>query len=124
MRKTFTLEEANAHLPQLVVLLDELASLRDKMADHSPAMEKVMTHSSGNGGSKEASEFLLLMQRFSAAQELIAGIGCEIKDLDQGLVDFLSYRDGTLVYLCWKRGEARIEYWHTLEGGFAGRQRL
>jgi len=47
-----------------------------------------------------------------------------LKDLDQGLVDFPSYRDGKLIYLCWKRGESRIEFWHDLESGIAGRQPL
>ncbi|MBI3740972.1 MAG: DUF2203 family protein [Chloroflexi bacterium] len=39
-------------------------------------------------------------------------------------LDFPAYRDSQLVYLCWKRGEARIEYWHDLESGFGGRQPL
>jgi hypothetical protein len=122
--KTFTLEEANASLPQVEQLLDELVGLRDQIAAQSPAMEEMLARSSGNGGSKSASEYLLLLEKFRAAQELITGLGCEIKDLDQGLVDFPSYRDGVLVYLCWKRGEPRIEFWHTIESGFAGRKRL
>jgi hypothetical protein len=32
--------------------------------------------------------------------------------------------DGELVLLCWRRGETRIEYWHTVEAGFRGRQPL
>jgi hypothetical protein len=50
--------------------------------------------------------------------------GCVIKDLDQGLVDFLWRRRGTTVFLCWKLGESSIGHWHGLREGFAGRQPL
>ncbi len=49
--------------------------------------------------------------------------GAMLKDLETGLVDFYGKRGGEVILLCWRMGEAlRIAYWHTLEGGFAGRQ--
>ena len=57
------------------------------------------------------------------AQEIL-GLGVEIKDLDQWLIDFPSQRDGRVVYLCWRRGEENIEWWHDMDAGFAGRQPL
>ncbi len=50
--------------------------------------------------------------------------GCVVKDLDEGLVDFPSLREGQEVYLCWKLGEERIQYWHGIHEGFAGRKPL
>lgn len=50
--------------------------------------------------------------------------GIEVKDLDSGLVDFYARRQGEVVCLCWRRGEDAIRYWHTLTGGFRGRQAL
>ena len=50
--------------------------------------------------------------------------GAQVKDVDTGLLDFLSERDGMEIELCWQLGEERIEYWHGLEDGFAGRQPL
>ena len=50
--------------------------------------------------------------------------GCLVKDIDEGLVDFPSMIEGQEAYLCWKLGERRIEYWHGLEEGFAGRKRI
>ena len=50
--------------------------------------------------------------------------GCLVKDIDQGLIDFPSMIEGQEALLCWKQGEVRIEYWHGLEDGFAGRKRL
>jgi hypothetical protein len=54
----------------------------------------------------------------------IDAIGVQVKDLDTGLLDFPTRVDGELVLLCWRRGETRIEYWHTVEAGFRGRQPL
>jgi hypothetical protein len=50
--------------------------------------------------------------------------GCVVKDLDQGLIDFPCLLEGEEVYLCWKLGEERIEYWHGIHEGFAGRKPL
>ena len=50
--------------------------------------------------------------------------GAEVKDLDEGLIDFPALRGGETVLLCWKLGEGEIEYWHRVEDGFAGRRPL
>jgi hypothetical protein len=122
--KTFTLEEANACVPQLEELLGEMQSVREKITANAAALEAVIVRAPNNGGSKAAGEHLLLLQRFNVAHKMLTEIGCELKDLDLGLVDFPSYLNGALVYLCWKRGEPRIEYWHPIDSGFAGRQPL
>jgi hypothetical protein len=64
-----------------------------------------------------AGELGVLIER---AQDM----GCEVKDIDQGLVDFRASRDGREVYLCWKLGEPQIDWWHELDTGFAGRRPL
>lgn len=56
--------------------------------------------------------------------EKIQATGCVVKDLKEGLVDFPSIIEGQEALLCWKLGERRIEYWHGIEEGFAGRKRL
>jgi hypothetical protein len=52
----------------------------------------------------------------------ITGQGIEVKDVYTGLVDFYARRGQEIVYLCWRKGEAHIGFWHTLQGGFAGRK--
>ena len=53
----------------------------------------------------------------------IAELGAEVKDPEQGLIDFRTQRRGREVYLCWKLGEGdRISFWHDIEAGFAGRK--
>ena len=122
--KTFTLDEANALLSECEQLLEEMVTVRTQLLGMGPSLESVMRAADGNGGSKRAGQYVLLLQRFNACASTFQEWGVELKDLDSGLVDFPSYRDGQLVYLCWKRGEARIDYWHDLESGSGGSQPL
>jgi hypothetical protein len=122
--KTFTLAEANALVAQLDELLGEMTQQRDQIVAMGDLLQPVLQRAGGNGGSKAGGEYLLLLQRFNASLSFVQELGCELKDLDQGLIDFPSYRDGKLVYLCWKRGEPKIEFWHDIESGFGGRQPL
>jgi len=67
----------------------------------------------------------LMVNEFIAIEELLKEIrshGCIIKDVNAGLVDFLSLRDGREVYLCWKYGEPEVDHYHELHTGFLGRQ--
>jgi len=65
-----------------------------------------------------------LAQRLKSAIEQVQEVGCVVKDLDMGLVDFPTLFRGVEVCLCWKLGETRIEYWHGMEEGFRGRKRI
>jgi hypothetical protein len=56
--------------------------------------------------------------------EEIQSHGCEVKDLESGLVDFRSFREDRVVYLCWRLGETVIMAWLELDSGFGGRQPL
>jgi hypothetical protein len=52
----------------------------------------------------------------------LEAIGCVFKGFEAGLVDFHSLRDDRPIFLCWRMGEERIEYWHETDSGFSGRQ--
>jgi len=54
----------------------------------------------------------------------VQATGALVKDMSSGLLDFPAIRNGQEVYLCWKVGEEKIEYWHEIEAGFAGRQSI
>ena len=64
------------------------------------------------------------VEAFQTTVENIEQLGCHLKGLDPGLVDFPHLRDGKEVYLCWRYGEPEITYWHDIEGGFSGRKPL
>jgi hypothetical protein len=121
----FTVEEANAVLPQLSELLQQIQQARREIMAARPELWPVLKRSIGNGGSQKAGELLPLFARLQAASAAVEAMGVYLKDLDQGLVDFLHRRpDGREVYLCWRLGEKEVLYWHELHAGFAGRQRL
>jgi hypothetical protein len=51
-------------------------------------------------------------------------MGVLVKDLETGLLDFPSERDGEIVFLCWRHGEPSVAHWHAVDAGFSGRQPL
>jgi hypothetical protein len=124
MAKLFSLEEANAELVRLRPLLAQIIAIRVEIMQSRPEVWSVMLKAASNGGNKVSAQ---VDQDFIRLQGLIKKIlesGVEIKDIDTGLVDFHSLRDGREVYLCWKYGEDRVQFWHELDSGFSGRQEL
>ncbi len=64
-------------------------------------------------------------RRMAEAAKQIDLLGCVLKDIDLGLVDFpYDAGGGKIVFLCWQFGEPRIVAWHPVDGGFASRKPL
>ena len=119
----YSLEEANASLPRIAELLGELREARARFADseaRAALTEAAATNGGGAPGRVVSEGFLQLR---SALVEL-RDREIVLRDLDRGLVDFPSLRDGREVYLCWEEGEGEIGFWHDLDSGFAGRRAL
>jgi hypothetical protein len=119
----YTIDQANAALPWVVERLERLRSAREGFSDEE-AREALGEATPGNGGGEPGrvvSEAFLELQ--AAAAELEA-MDVQVRDLDRGLIDFPSVRDGEEIYLCWEEGEAEIGYWHEVDAGFSGRQAL
>jgi hypothetical protein len=118
----FTLPEANAVVNMIRPMLGEIMSIRQVIMRRQPEVWPVVEKAAGNGGSRQASE---VAQEFARLDQLVREIhatGVVLKDINQGLVDFLADRRGQDVYLCWRYGEEHIEFWHEIDDGFAGRQ--
>ena len=124
MTKHFTLAEANTLLPRVRVLMETLLAIRTEAMALRPDVWPVVEKATGNGGSRKAGELLGLFVNFEKALNELQGLGCELKGLEQGLVDFPALREGRTVYLCWQYNEPEITFWHEIDAGFAGRQRL
>ncbi len=130
MAHYFTREEAEALLPQITVVLRKIQERRKHMLQSEEELSILREQSLGNG--HHLHERMIKLQRnlarhIQALQALVNDLndfGCELKDADSGLIDFLSMRNGREIYLCWLLGEERINYWHYLDTGFAGRQPL
>jgi hypothetical protein len=88
-------------------------------------------HIRGNGGgippaalAEAAGEVETAARGLATTIDELDALGVQVKDVEEGLVDFPALRRGETVLLCWKLGEDEIRYWHTVDGGFAGRQEL
>ena len=132
MSKTFTLSEAQTLLPVVEALLRK-AQLAAARAGELEAEMQVLGHRiflSGGMHVDVSAAARRRAERDTAVQEAkdtlaeIDSIGVQVKDLEEGLLDFPSVMDGKPMLLCWKLGEPAIAHWHTEEEGFAGRKPL
>ena len=131
-QRHFTLDEALALLPRLTELLEALrARNRERQELERRLAERYQHRVRGNGQVRGGEGLARVQAQLDAVNtelnERIAAIhalGVEVKDPEQGLVDFPSLRDGEEIYLCWRLGEPTIAWWHALDTGFAGRQPL
>ena len=130
MAHYFTREEAEALLPAVSVVLRKIQEERKSYLQTEYELDALRVKAAGNGHhlheqmAKLQRELSLHIQTLRKLAEELDSFGCELKDPDRGLIDFLSLRDGHEIYLCWHLGEERINYWHDLHTGFAGRQPL
>jgi hypothetical protein len=122
--RLFTVEEANALLPRLREILDDVAVHREALREKTQHMKTILERAVGNGGGKAGSEYGIEAYKLYLAAERIRELGVVLKDLDMGLLDFPHEREGRIVFLCWHPPEERVAYWHDLDAGYAGRQPL
>ncbi len=125
-RKYVTLEEASSHLPKVSALLCELQVLQEALALFDAVELEV---DEGNleqlrSVTKFNKEYHRLSYLFYTKIEKLEKYGCYLKDLDEGLVDFLYSFEGRDVFLCWKDGEKDILHWHEIDAGFEGRKKI
>ena len=124
-KKYFTVEEANRLIPHVRAIVERLRTSRRRLLSHRTTAEAVAQKAGANGGCGEASTYLFEHSKvFSRGLAQLEAMGVLLKDVERGLIDFPHWRDGREVYLCWEYGEERIDYWHDIDTGYPGRQRL
>ena len=131
--RLFTLDEASSVLPRVRSLA---ADLRDKAQELVTLRANLdaFRQSKQTGDHAVDGEAQLVVRTLGNANRVaeemrsleteLEEIGCELKDVHTGLLDFRSLREDRVVYLCWRLGEDEIRFWHELDTGFAGRQPL
>lgn len=132
--KLFTVEEADKLLPQVRRSLKEMRSCRDRVEklEKEKAVEELSWLQPDGTVSPKAKDQLAKLdveqkQQAASFEKFLREmtlLGAQLKDLDDGLVDFFTPHGEDRVYLCWKEGEDRIRFWHDLESGFGGRRPL
>jgi len=132
--RIYTPEEATRIIPQLMEVIPELRQLRDNIFQERDKCDVEELTSFGVTGEtaettkEKMDQYKANIQQYESAFEkklrILDEAGCQLKSLEPGLVDFYSKAKDNLIYLCWREGEEQIRFWHSLAGGFTGRQPL
>jgi hypothetical protein len=130
-KKYFTAAEANAALPLVRAIVRDITALFRELRDRHERLSRLRQSQGGALGDAYQEELQLIQDEFERGQakmeEYVAelrNLGVELKDPETGLLDFPCRMQGREVYLCWRYGEPEVGYWHELDAGFAGRQKL
>jgi hypothetical protein len=122
-QKHYTREEARELLPRVREWLQKINDLRERLDKYNLRIVSMATEGQDLGGEtvnqsiKAAAEIRELLLEFQKREILL-------KDLERGLVDFPALIGGREVFLCWEKDEDDIEFWHDIDSGYAGRERL
>jgi hypothetical protein len=129
--RTFTVEEANATLPLVRAITQDLVGLARQLAERKLQLEELVAGRSLSPGDLYTDELLEskkgIEKELARVQEFadeLLELGVEPKSALDGLIDFPSMLAGRPVYLCWKLGEPRVMYYHESDAGYAGRKPL
>ena len=130
--KHFTLDEAQSLLPVLESLLKRAVEAKraaEEIEERFHALSRKIFLAGGllvdvDRVRRQRAAYESHVQAAKDSLAEIDAIGVQVKDIETGLLDFPCLIDGETVLLCWKLGESRIEFWHTLDAGFRGRQPL
>ena len=122
-QKHYSPAEARALLPALRLWLAELRLLRRDLDRAGERTGELLAQGNDLGGERINDQ----LRSLGRMKELFAEFGSrelQLKDLERGLVDFPALRGDVEVLLCWEEGEDDVEFWHDLDSGYAGRERL
>jgi hypothetical protein len=129
--RLFTIEQANAMLPLVRAITQDLATLAREVFDRRHRLALLTAGRDLRPGDPYAEELAQIEAelekdalRLQGYVDELTQLGVEAKGAVEGLVDFPSQMDGRIVYLCWRLGEPEVLHWHDLDAGFAGRQPL
>lgn len=119
----YTRDEACALLPQIRLWLEKLSSLRGQLNQADQRLTALLKENRDVGGDlvnrwvKTLCELKPILREFQTRE-------IQIKDLERGLIDFPAMLGDKEVFLCWEKDEDDIEFWHDLDAGYAGRERI
>lgn len=130
--RTFTVDEAQALLPVLESLVKHASECKQAADAVEAGLTELARRIYFTGGMKIDTNWITAqraereehLSRVRETMTEIDAIGVQVKDIDAGLLDFPCRIDDEIVLLCWRLGEPSIEYWHSTEDGFKGRQPL
>jgi hypothetical protein len=124
--KIFTVQEANALLPDVREIVGKISRAHRKLSRYREDTAKASEAAErGGGGFPNGVAYASVLIELTDQLAKLDLLGVQLKDFERGLVDFPSLRDGRVVLLCWQLGEGdELEWWHDVDAGFAGRTPL
>ena len=123
--KLFTLEEANKLIPSVRPLLLDIQRRHAEVSAMRESAKKAADSAGHGGGMEGGTGYVHCLFELGRLSTELDALGIQLKDYSRGLIDFPSMRDEQIILLCWQLGEGdEIEWWHDMESGFAGRQRI
>ena len=124
----FTVDQANRTLPLVRKILEDVVAHHRRWRE--TILELDLAASTARADDPHTNPVDLERKALTLARELegytreLADLGIQLKDPRLGLVDFPSEVGGRPVLLCWRLGEPEVQFWHEVDAGYAGRQRL
>jgi hypothetical protein len=139
--KFFTVEEASALIGFLEATLERIRRNKQRFLwlQEEISILKLIVECGANTRENEREEkvnpdaieleeklaqYNAVEREIDKGKSAITDTGCIVRDEDQGLIDFFSVQNNTVVYLCWKKGEETVQYWHSIHDDFESRQPL
>src|SRR5688572_19680162 len=122
-QKHYTIEEARALLPQIREWLAEIDKLRRRLKQLDERITQILAGGVDVGGESVNTQIKLLAKLQHVFHEFEER-QIQIKEIDRGLIDFPAIIAGKEVFLCWEQDEEDIEFWHDLDTGYAGREKI
>lgn len=120
-KKYFSLSEANRSLVLVRRIVRDVVDRYRRLRELHESYQSLDQIGDVAAADKTRQQYVVTTEHLAALREELEDIGCELKDLEIGLVDFPALRDQREVYLCWKLGEETVQYWHEVSGGFSER---
>lgn len=132
-RQYFSVASANQTLPLVRAIVSDIVELYPEVRDREERLARITRGRTkdarpGDPYSEEVEqvkeELERDVERLEGFIDELRNLGVEFKDPIVGLVDFPAMREGKEICLCWKLGEPAVDFWHTIDSGFQGRQQL
>jgi len=123
---TYTIEEANALVPQVRAIVLQLAVEQRRLdAAHAEMHRQLSTNgdpAAASRATREETEVGQIRDGMRGLADHLSAMGIELRDMELGLVDFPALRDGRRVWLCWRLADPSVAYWHGTDEGYANRR--
>lgn len=125
-RRSYTIDEANALVPQVRAVLLQLAVEQHRLdASHADMHRQLDANgdpaAAAAAGRSEA-EVTDIREGMRTLLLHLGELGVELRDVEMGLVDFPGERDGAAVWLCWRLADPSVAFWHATDEGYATRK--